>query len=50
LQTPQGPVAATGKPIEIRACAIMEISGEKAKLQRHYFDMATLMEQLGLNA
>jgi steroid delta-isomerase-like uncharacterized protein len=50
LQTPNGPIAATGKPIEIRACAIMEMAGEKAKLQRHYFDMATLLEQLGVKA
>jgi steroid delta-isomerase-like uncharacterized protein len=50
LQTPNGPIAATGKPIEIRACAILEIAGEKAKSQRHYFDMATLFEQLGVKA
>jgi steroid delta-isomerase-like uncharacterized protein len=50
LQTPNGPIAATGKPIEIRACAIIEIAGEKAKSQRHYFDMATLFEQLGVKA
>jgi steroid delta-isomerase-like uncharacterized protein len=50
LQTPKGPVAPTGKPIEIRACAIMETAGEKAKSQRHYFDMATLFEQLGVKA
>ncbi len=48
LQTPKGPIAATGKTIEIRACAIMEMAAEKAKLQRHYFDMATLFEQLGV--
>jgi hypothetical protein len=35
--------------MEIRACVIVEMAGEKAKLQRHYFDMATLFEQLGLN-
>lgn len=50
LQTPKGPVAPTGKPIEIRACAIMETAGGKAKSQRHYFDMATLFEQLGVKA
>ncbi|MGH7510500.1 MAG: ester cyclase [Gemmatimonadales bacterium] len=48
LQMPTGPVAATGKPIEIRACFIVEIAGEKARLQRHYFDMASLFEQLGV--
>jgi predicted ester cyclase len=41
-------VPGTGKPIEIRACIISEISGDKARSQRHYFDMLTLLEQLGL--
>ena len=48
LQTPKGPVPGTGKPIEIRACVVSEISGDKARSQRHYFDMLTLLEQLGL--
>jgi steroid delta-isomerase-like uncharacterized protein len=48
LQTPMGPIAATGKPIEVRACAIVEVAGEKARAQRHYFDMATLLRQLGV--
>jgi predicted ester cyclase len=48
LQTPQGPVAGTGKPIEIRACIVSEIAGDKARSQRHYFDMLTLLDQLGL--
>ena len=50
LQTPKGAIAATGKSIEIRACLVSEIAGEKAKLQRHYFDMATMMHQLGIGA
>jgi predicted ester cyclase len=48
LQTPKGAIAATGKRIEVRACAIVEIAGEKARTQRHYFDMATLFQQLGV--
>jgi steroid delta-isomerase-like uncharacterized protein len=48
LQTPKGAIAPTGKPIEIRACFITELAGDKASLQRHYFDMATLFEQLGV--
>jgi steroid delta-isomerase-like uncharacterized protein len=48
FQTPKGPVAATGKPIAIRACMIFEIAGEKARSQRHYFDMVTLFQQLGV--
>jgi steroid delta-isomerase-like uncharacterized protein len=50
LQTPQGPIAATGKRIEIRSCMVTEIAGDKAKLQRHYFDMATMLQQLGVGA
>ncbi len=47
LETPGGAIAATGKRIEIRACVVVELAGEKTKLQRHYFDMATLLEQIG---
>jgi steroid delta-isomerase-like uncharacterized protein len=46
LQMPAGPIAPTGRPIEVRACVVMEIAGDKVKSQRHYFDMATLLEQL----
>ncbi len=48
LQTPKGSIAATGRPIEVRACIVMEIVGDKAKAQRHYFDMATLLDQIGV--
>jgi steroid delta-isomerase-like uncharacterized protein len=50
LLTPQGPIAATGKRIDIPACMVTEIAGDKAKLQRHYFDMATMLQQLGVTA
>jgi len=49
LQTPNGTVPATRKPIALRACMVMELEGEKVRSQRQYFDMATLFEQLGLN-
>jgi steroid delta-isomerase-like uncharacterized protein len=48
LATPKGEIPATGKRIDIRAVCIVEVSGEKARAQRHYFDMATLFQQLGL--
>jgi steroid delta-isomerase-like uncharacterized protein len=48
LQTPKGPIAPTGKRIEIRACNVVQLEGEKTKLQRHYFDMATMLQQLGV--
>src|SRR4029077_12279084 len=50
LQTPQGPIPATGKTIEIRSCFVTEIAGDKAKLQRHYFDMATMLQRRGVES
>jgi len=49
LQTPEGSVASTGKPIEVPACMVLEIGDGKVKSMRHYFDMATLMQQLGIS-
>jgi steroid delta-isomerase-like uncharacterized protein len=49
LETPTGTIPATGKRIDLRACAVIEIAGDKVRLQRHYFDMATLLRQLGAN-
>ncbi|HEY7636116.1 MAG TPA: ester cyclase [Gemmatimonadales bacterium] len=48
LQTPKGPLAPTGKRIEIRACNVIQMDGEKAKSQRQYFDMVTMLQQLGV--
>lgn len=48
MQTPGGEIAATGKSIELRACQIVETEGGKAKSMRHYFDMMTMMQQLGV--
>ena len=48
LQTPKGAIPATGKSIEVRGCAVIQVAGEKARSQRHYFDMATLLQQLGV--
>ena len=48
LQTPKGSVSPSGKPLDIRACMVVEVGGEKASLQRQYFDMMTLLEQVGV--
>jgi hypothetical protein len=29
---------------------VIEMAGERVKQERHYFDMATLFQQLGLSA
>lgn len=47
LQTPRGPLAPTGRRIEVRACMAIELAGDRVRVQRQYFDMATMMEQLG---
>ena len=48
LETPAGTIEPTGKPIEIRACVVCELEGDKTRVQRHYFDMATLLRQIGV--
>ncbi|MFB3905220.1 MAG: ester cyclase [Acidobacteriota bacterium] len=48
LETPRGTVSPTGKRIEIRACQIHTIANGRIQTTRHYFDMATLAEQLGV--
>ena len=50
LQTPSGPIQATGRSIAVRACLVLQMDGERLKQQRHYFDMTTLLQQLGLGA
>jgi steroid delta-isomerase-like uncharacterized protein len=50
LQMPDGPLPATGNRIEVRACLVTEVAGDKAKLERHYFDMGTMLQQLGVGA
>lgn len=49
LRTPTGDIPATGKKIEMRACQVVDIADGKARGIRQYFDMATMMTQLGVN-
>jgi steroid delta-isomerase-like uncharacterized protein len=48
LELPTGPLAATNRSIEVRACQVFDMSGTKARTIRHYFDMSTLLQQLGV--
>src|SRR6202048_3163121 len=45
LQTPTGTIPASNKPIEGPACQVVE--GGKVKSASHYFDMLTLLTQIG---
>ena len=50
LRTPGGDLPATGNTFEIRACMIVDVSDGKGRGMRHYFDMATMLTQLGIAA
>jgi steroid delta-isomerase-like uncharacterized protein len=48
LQTPNGPIPPTENRFEIRACLVVEMAGDKVRRERHYFDLVTLLQQLGV--
>ena len=47
LHVPDREIPATGKKIELRACQVVEVANDRVKSVRHYFDMGTLLDQLG---
>lgn len=47
LQTPGGQLPPSGRQIEVRACQLVDVADGKVQAVRHYFDMATLLQQLG---
>lgn len=48
LQTPRGTISPTGKRIELRACQINTVAKGKIQSTRHYFDLGSLLQQLGV--
>ena len=50
LRTPGGDLPATGNTMEVRSCFIADVSDGKTRAMRHYFDMATMLTQLGIAA
>jgi steroid delta-isomerase-like uncharacterized protein len=42
-------IAATGKKFDLPACQVIEVTDGKVKSVRHYFDMASLLDQLGVD-
>lgn len=48
LATPMGDIPATGKKTATAAVEIVQTSGGKITETKHYFDLMTLMTQLGL--
>jgi steroid delta-isomerase-like uncharacterized protein len=47
LQTPTGTIPASNKRIEVPACQVVEVEGGKVRSFTHYFDMMTLLTQIG---
>lgn len=47
LQTPTGTIPASNKPVEVPACQVVQVEGGKVKSTSHYFDMLTLLTQIG---
>ena len=48
MMSPKGEIPATHKSVEVRGCYLSEVENGKVTYVRHYFDMATLLGQLGL--
>ena len=47
LQTPTGAIPPSNKPIEVPACEVFRVEGGKVRSMSHYFDMLTLLNQIG---
>jgi steroid delta-isomerase-like uncharacterized protein len=50
LQTPTGIIPASNKPVEMPACQVIQVEGGKIKGASHYFDMLTMLTQIGAGA
>src|ERR1700680_3458377 len=46
LQTPSGTIPASNKSIELPACQVVQVDGDKVRSVSHYFDMLTLLTQI----
>jgi steroid delta-isomerase-like uncharacterized protein len=47
LEAATGTIPPSNKRIEVPACQVIEVEGGKVKSFTHYFDMATLLTQIG---
>lgn len=48
LSLPTGEILPTGKKIDFRACQVIHVADGKIVEIRHYFDMMTMLTQLGV--
>jgi steroid delta-isomerase-like uncharacterized protein len=47
LTGPAGTIPASGKAMKFRAAGVITIQGEKIKEFNHYFDLMTMLQQIG---
>ena len=47
LQTPTGTIPPSNKSIEMPACQVVRVEGGKIKSASQYFDMLTMLTQIG---
>jgi steroid delta-isomerase-like uncharacterized protein len=47
LQTPSGPIPASNRVVELPACSVIQVEGEKIKNDTHYFDLLTQIGAAG---
>jgi len=47
LNTGEREIPATGKKIELRAIQVVDVADDRVKSVRQYFDMGTLLQQIG---
>jgi steroid delta-isomerase-like uncharacterized protein len=47
LQMPSGAIPPSNKRIELPACQVLKVEGGKVQRFSHYFDMVTLLTQIG---
>jgi steroid delta-isomerase-like uncharacterized protein len=48
LQSPDGDIPATGKPVTLQFCDVLEIEGGKITSLHSYFDSASLLTQISV--
>lgn len=47
LATPEGELPPSDRHVEVRACQVFTVQGDRITESRHYFDLMTLLMQIG---
>jgi predicted ester cyclase len=51
MESPTGEqMPATGKRAQVKACQVLEVEDGRVKSVRHYFNLMSIMSQLGVGA